>query len=83
MKYLFRLAAAIALLVLAACSNEKAIVFYQVSDPQFGFYTANADFVYETGTFTKAVQAINATLPDAVIYTGDIVHNHAGSLQWG
>lgn len=83
MKYLFRLAAAIALFALSACSNEKAIVFYQVSDPQFGFYTANADFVYETGTFTKAVQAINATLPDAVIYTGDIVHNHADSLQWG
>ena len=74
--------AAVALLALIACSNDDTIVLYQVSDPQFGFYAKNADFVYETGTFTKAVEAINATSPDAVIYTGDIVHDHKDSLQW-
>ena len=74
--------AAVALLALTACGNDNTVVFYQVSDPQFGFYTSNADFAYETGTFTKAAQAINATSPDAVIYTGDIIHDHKDSLQW-
>ena len=39
--------AAVALLALTACSNDDTIVLYQVSDPQFGFYAKNADFVYE------------------------------------
>lgn len=29
--------AAVALLALTACGNDNTVVFYQVSDPQFGF----------------------------------------------
>ncbi len=68
--------------LLTACSTEDTTVIFQVSDPQMGFYTRNADMVYESEMFTKAAAAINATMPDAVIFTGDLVHDHKDSLQW-
>lgn len=51
--------------------------FVQLSDPQFGMFTENADFVQETVNFERAVAAINRLRPAFVVITGDLV-NRAG-----
>lgn len=51
--------------------------FIQLSDPQFGMYTTNRDFVQETANFEFAIATINRLRPAFVIITGDLV-NKAG-----
>lgn len=77
-----RLIFLLSVLSLAACGTDDTVVIFQVSDPQMGFYTRNKDMEYEIGTFTKAVEAINAVSPDAVVFTGDLVHNCKDEAQW-
>ena len=79
MKRLVLLAFAI---MMAACAKDDTVIIFQVSDPQLGFTTRNQDTVYETNTFTKGVMAINAVKPDAVVLTGDLVHDCLDQSQW-
>jgi Icc-related predicted phosphoesterase len=51
--------------------------FIQMSDPQFGMFTSNQDFVKETENFEKAIAAANKLKPAFVVITGDLV-NKAG-----
>ncbi|WP_432711707.1 metallophosphoesterase, partial [Pedobacter sp.] len=55
--------------------------FMQLSDPQFGFYTGNKDFVKETVNFEKAIVAANRLRPAFVIVTGDLVNEAGNAAQ--
>ena len=65
-----------------AGNDSRATVIIQVSDPQMGFYHGNRDMEYETEMLIRTVEAINRIQPDAVVFTGDYVHNPLDSLQW-
>src|SRR3989454_4065184 len=54
--------------------------FLQLSDPQFGMYTANQDFAQETANFEFAIAAANRLRPAFVVVTGDLV-NRAGDAE--
>jgi 3',5'-cyclic AMP phosphodiesterase CpdA len=55
--------------------------FMQLSDPQFGMYTADADFAQETGNFEFAIAAANRLRPAFVIVTGDLVNKAGDAAQ--
>lgn len=65
-----------------AGGKPPVTVIVQVTDPQMGFYSDNRDMAYETDALTRAVEAINRLRPDAVVFTGDYVHNPASEEQW-
>ena len=48
-----------------------------MSDPQFGMYTKDADFVHETANFEFAIATANRLHPAFVVITGDLI-NKAG-----
>ena len=48
--------------------------FVQLTDPQFGMFTANADIVQETANFEFAVATLNRLRPAFVVITGDLVN---------
>jgi 3',5'-cyclic AMP phosphodiesterase CpdA len=54
--------------------------FIQMSDPQFGMYTANKGFEHETANFEFAVAAANRLKPAFVVITGDLI-NDAGNTE--
>ncbi len=60
------------LVALAAAVSLGAQTFIQMSDPQFGMYDKDADFVHETANFEFAVAAANRIKPAFVIVTGDL-----------
>ena len=55
--------------------------FMQLSDPQFGMYTANADFAQETANFDFAIAAANRLRPAFVVVTGDLVNKEGDAAQ--
>jgi len=61
----------------AAPRDPNAFFFVQLSDPQFGMFTADGDFAQETANFEFAVAAINRLKPSFVMITGDLT-NKAG-----
>jgi len=66
------------LFLAAALSGTLAAqTFIQMSDPQFGMYTADKDFVQETANFEFAIATANRLKPAFVVVTGDLV-NKAG-----
>ena len=83
-----------ALIVLAAVISckDRPYVVIQVADAQLGFDAAvrgqapGAEYVndlsYEVALLQKAVAAVNATKPDAVVFTGDQVNLPADEEQW-
>jgi 3',5'-cyclic AMP phosphodiesterase CpdA len=56
-------------------------VFIQLSDPQFGMYTNNADFAQETANFEFAIATVNRLRPAFVIITGDLVNKAGDQAQ--
>jgi 3',5'-cyclic AMP phosphodiesterase CpdA len=48
--------------------------FVQLSDPQFGMFTDNADFLQETVNFEFVVATLNRLRPAFVVVTGDLVN---------
>ena len=75
--------AAFGLLVLWAVSTFAAEPFFfiQLSDPQFGMFTNNKDFVQETANFEFAVASINRLKPAFVVITGDLVNKPGDRAQ--
>ena len=71
---LLLLVAAVILLVAPVRSQAGAFFFIQLSDPQFGMYTADRDFAQETANFEFAVANINRLKPAFVVITGDLVN---------
>ena len=55
--------------------------FIQMSDPQFGMFTANGDFSRETDNFTRAIEAANRLRPAFVVVTGDLTNRQGDSAQ--
>jgi predicted phosphodiesterase len=51
-----------------------AQTFIQMSDPQFGMYTKDADFKHETANLEFAVAAANRLMPAFVVVTGDLIN---------
>ena len=52
-----------------------------MSDPQFGFFTANKDFTQETDNFERAIAAANRLRPAFVVICGDLTHKQGDAAQ--
>jgi hypothetical protein len=58
-----------------------AQTFIQMSDPQFGMFTKDADFVHETANFEFAIAAANRLKPAFVVVTGDLTNKGGDAAQ--
>jgi 3',5'-cyclic AMP phosphodiesterase CpdA len=72
------------LLLLTAAFGRRPVAsppffFIQMSDPQFGMYASDSNFVQETANFEFAIATANRLHPAFVIITGDLI-NKAGDL---
>ena len=65
----------------AAPRPSPAFFFIQMSDPQFGMFTANGEFSRETANFTRAIAAANRLRPSFVVVTGDLTNRQGDSAQ--
>ena len=66
---------------MALAGSAAAQTFIQMSDPQFGMFTANEDFSRETANFTRAIDAANRLRPAFVVVTGDLTNRQGDSAQ--
>lgn len=75
----------LALLVIVApaarASGASPYFFLQLTDPQFGMFTGNADFAQETANFEFAIATANRLRPAFVIVTGDLVNKPGDPAQ--
>jgi 3',5'-cyclic AMP phosphodiesterase CpdA len=55
--------------------------FIQLSDPQLGMFSANADFAQDAANFEFAITAVNRLHPAFVIVTGDLVNQPGDAAQ--
>jgi 3',5'-cyclic AMP phosphodiesterase CpdA len=55
--------------------------FIQASDPQFGMYTANRNFVQETGNWEFAIANVNRLHPAFLVVTGDLTNKGGDPAQ--
>jgi serine/threonine-protein phosphatase CPPED1 len=55
--------------------------FIQLTDPQMGYATNNADFAQETANLEFAVATINRLKPAFVVVTGDLVNKADSTVQ--
>ena len=60
---------------------EDPFFFIQLSDPQLGMFTNNADFAQDAANFEFAVAAVNRLRPEFVIITGDLVNKPGDPAQ--
>src|SRR4051812_38460849 len=70
-----------ALLQFSSAFAAEPFFFIQLSDPQFGMFTNNKDFVQETANFEFAVASINRLKPAFVVITGDLVNKPGDRAQ--
>src|SRR5215212_171124 len=76
------LGAALLLAALRGAGGQPGpLVFIQMSDPQFGMFAADSNFVQETINFEFAVATANRLRPAFVIVTGDLVNRPGDSAQ--
>jgi 3',5'-cyclic AMP phosphodiesterase CpdA len=61
-------------LAFAFAGTLAAQTFIQMSDPQFGMYTKDADFAHETANFEFAIATANRLMPAFVVITGDLIN---------
>jgi 3',5'-cyclic AMP phosphodiesterase CpdA len=85
-RWVHRLAMAAVLLVVACRltsvpSPARGFFFLQMADPQFGFFTDNADFARETANFERAIAAANRLHPAFVVICGDLTHRAGDEAQ--
>src|SRR5438445_8644373 len=67
------------ILLLALHAQPAELNFFiQMSDPQFGMYAENKDFLQETINFEFAIATANRLRPKFVVICGDLV-NQAGN----
>ena len=62
-------------------NSNQDFYFIQMSDPQFGMYTANNSFEKETKNFEKAIAEANRLKPRFVVVTGDLVNRNGDAAQ--
>lgn len=79
------LAVVLALTLVAAALPAQAptppFFFIQLSDPQFGMFTADKAFDQETANFEFAVATVNRLKPAFVVITGDLVNKPGDGPQ--
>jgi 3',5'-cyclic AMP phosphodiesterase CpdA len=80
-RFLLLLVGAAALLVAPVRSQAGAFFFIQLSDPQFGMFTADREFDQETANFEFAVANVNRLKPAFVVITGDLVNKPGDQAQ--
>ena len=73
----------LALLAFAPLRSAAADPFFfiQLSDPQLGMFTENADFAQDAANFEFAVAAVNRLRPAFVVITGDLIHKPGDPAQ--
>ncbi len=73
----------LALVALVSLPIHAANPFYfiQASDPQFGMYTADKDFIQETANWTFAIANINRLHPAFLVVTGDLINKTGDPAQ--
>ena len=79
-------AVAAALVIACALSGGAArqaapFFFIQMSDPQFGMFTADKDFAQETVNFEMAIATANRLRPAFLVITGDLVNKPLDRAQ--
>jgi 3',5'-cyclic AMP phosphodiesterase CpdA len=80
---LLTVASAVCFVLLLAAQNQPAPPFFfvQMSDPQFGMFTADKDFAQETLNFELAIATANRWRPAFVVITGDLVNKPGDARQ--
>ena len=68
-------------LLLAWAGILAAQTFLQMSDPQFGMYSKDQNFVHETANFEFAIATANRLKPAFVVVTGDLVNQAGNAAQ--
>ena len=58
-----------------------AQTFIQMSDPQFGMFTKDANFEHETVNFEFAIATANRLKPAFVVITGDLINKGGDPAQ--
>ncbi len=61
-------------ITLAGSLAAQSLTFLQMSDPQFGMFTNNKDFVQETINFEFAIASANRLKPAFIVITGDLIN---------
>jgi serine/threonine-protein phosphatase CPPED1 len=79
--WLFGLIAAVVLLAGALGAQPERFFFVQITDPQLGMYTSNANFAQETANLEFAVATVNRLRPAFVVVTGDLVNKGGDAAQ--
>ncbi len=67
-------------LLAACCAPAESYYFIQMSDPQFGMYTADKGFEQEIANFEFVIANANRLKPAFIVITGDLV-NKAGDRE--
>ena len=79
---LTRLSIAILAILLAPLALWPADFFFvQMSDPQFGMYAENGNFLQETANFEFAIANANRLRPAFVVITGDLINKPGDAAQ--
>lgn len=68
-------------LLTLASARAESYFFIQMSDPQFGMYTADHGFEQETANFEFAIANANRLKPAFVVITGDLVNKAGNAAQ--
>jgi len=71
----------LAALALSVGLNGAELFFVQMSDPQFGMYSNNADFSQETANFEFAIANAYRLRPLFVVVCGDLVNQAGNAAQ--
>jgi serine/threonine-protein phosphatase CPPED1 len=66
---------------LLRAAAAEPFFFIQLTDPQLGMFTDNADFAQDAANLEFAVTAVNRLKPAFVIVTGDLVHRPGDAAQ--
>src|SRR3984885_4093482 len=68
-------------LVVPGAASAQDFFFLQMSDPQFGMYTANVSFAQESANLEFGIATANRLLPAFVVMSGDLVNKPGDKAQ--
>src|SRR5260370_16317944 len=68
-------------LAVPGAASAQDLFFLQMSDPQFGMYTANAGFAQESANLEFAIATANRLHPAFVVMSGDLVNKPGDKAQ--
>jgi 3',5'-cyclic AMP phosphodiesterase CpdA len=61
--------------------KNQPFFFIQMTDVQFGMFTANLDYVHESELFEKAIACVNRLGPAFAVFTGDLINEPTDEQQ--